>query len=151
MKRFMALSGGLLAIIFVSVHYMAVAEPGEKTLAENANQLSDLVKHSLFDRGSYWRCTPQQKWICSSSGCKTVPPTVNVDLDFVNNVYKRCDAKGCDSHLLTATMSGLYTVITLVGKGGTFLKTLNDGSRFVEVASSGTGVFTAFGACLPSK
>jgi hypothetical protein len=76
-------------------------------------------------------------------------PTLWVNLDFDSLSYERCEQAGCDGYAMEVQRSGAYTVVTLLGRGATFLKVLNDGSESVEVASLGTGVIVYHGRCVP--
>ena len=71
-------------------------------------------------------------------------------LDLAENTYGRCDSKGCDSYPMTFSAGGIFTTISLPGSGSTFLKVVNDGSQYLEVASLQLAVHQNFGACKPS-
>ena len=45
----------------------------------------------------------------------------------------------------------MYTNVSLDGRGGTFLKVINDGSKYVEVVTLGTAVHQNFGRCTGLK
>jgi hypothetical protein len=60
--------------------------------------------------------------------------------------YARCDEKGCDSHVMVAQKSGIYTILELPASGA-FMKVENDGGEYVEVASLGNSLITNFGSC----
>ena len=116
------------------------------------NALIDLLKltgKSLGDHSPKWRCVPSSKFVCSQVACKSVQPTVAVLLDFPMQTYQRCDDKGCDTHQLAKTSSGIYTVAA--PSAGAFLKALNDGRSYVEVASLGFDIHLSYGACSPAK
>jgi hypothetical protein len=70
-----------------------------------------------------------------------------VQLDLAAGQYERCDAKGCDSYRVTPQHGGIYTHLNPTPS--TFLKVLNDGSDFVDVASLGTSVLISYGRCTP--
>ena len=137
----------LIALGGLCAPAVAVQESGD--LREALQELEGLVAKGLPDRAPQWRCDASTKFQCSVNGCSEIRPTVWVNLDFPARRLERCDAKGCDRYEMVHSISGLYTTITLVGHPGTFLKAVNDGSQFVEVASILTRVFTSFGRCLP--
>ncbi len=101
------------------------------------------------DRASRWRCDAAVKFQCSAEGCKEARARVWVNIDFPDRRYERCDSKGCDQYEMAYSVAGIYTTVSPVI--GTFLKVLNDGSEFVEVASLGTAVVTSFGRCMPHR
>jgi hypothetical protein len=76
---------------------------------------------------------------------------VSVRLDLAEKTYARCDSKGCDSYSITFSASGIFTTVSVRGSGSTFLKVLNDGSQYVEVASLHLAVHQNFGACKPGQ
>jgi hypothetical protein len=105
----------------------------------------ELAASPLHERAPRWRCPIVQQYHCTAGGCRAVPPSVTIVLDFPARRYKRCDAKGCGQHPLSVATGGIYTTVT--PGPGAFLKVVNDGSDFVEVASSGTETVTGFGKC----
>jgi hypothetical protein len=111
--------------------------------------LTDLLKRPLSERAIIWRCDPTIMRTCSLNGCSENRATVSVQLDFSAGSYERCDAKGCDSHLMTFSSSGIFTAAILPSTSGTFLKVVNDGSEYVEVASTGLSIIHNFGVCEP--
>jgi len=111
-------------------------------------RLGQLHAKGLEQHSIQWRCDTKTQYSCNKTGCSNTTPTVWVELDLASRIYRRCDEKGCDDHAMTYSRSGIYTVVT-VG-GGTFLKVLNDGSEFVDIASLGTLVLNSFGVCTPS-
>ena len=125
----------------------ASAQEGGK-LGADRERLTDLFGRGLADRASKWRCTITSQYVCSKKGCDQNPPTVWINLDFSANLYERCDAKGCDAYPMRSFVGGIYTTISLA-RPGTFLKAVNDGSEFVEVASMGNVTFNTFGRCTP--
>ena len=109
---------------------------------------AELIRRPLATRASLWRCDPAVKYNCSADGCKSVPALVWVQLDLAAPArYDRCDAKGCDSYAVTPQPGGIYTLLNPTPS--TFLKVLNDGTDFVEVASLGTSVLISYGRCIP--
>lgn len=113
--------------------------------ASDFDRTLDLQRRSLDQRAARWRCEPASLVHCSGRGCEPAQPSVWVLLDFGAKTYERCDQRGCDRYPIVITVSGIYTVVTL--QGGAFLKALNDGSEFVDVASSGTALLANFGRC----
>lgn len=116
------------------------------------NALIDLLKlagKNLADHSSKWTCVPTSKFLCSEATCRSTQPTVTVFLDFPMQKYQRCDEKGCTTYQLSKTSSGIYTVAT--PSEGAFLKALNDGRSFVEVATLGFDIHLSYGACSPAK
>lgn len=76
---------------------------------------------------------------------KAIEQTAWMVLDFKEQSYQRCDVRGCDRRALEVSRSGIFTVAT--AGDGTFLKALNDGGDFVDVATLGTSLFANFGRC----
>jgi hypothetical protein len=105
----------------------------------------ELAASPLHERAPRWQCPIVTQYHCTAGGCRAVPPSVTIVLDFPARRYERCDAKGCGQHSLSVATGGIYT--TASPGPGAFLKVVNDGSDFVEVASSGTETFTGFGKC----
>ena len=105
----------------------------------------ELTARALYERAPRWRCAIVQQYHCTEHGCREVPPTVTIVLDFARRRYERCDANGCGRHSLSVRTGGIYT--TLSPGPGTFLKVVNDGSRFVEVTSAAMETFTGYGRC----
>ncbi len=102
----------------------------------------------MFERAALWRCTSSRAQICNSDGCQQTTPSVWIQLDFASTTYARCDSKGCDTRGATVSAAGVFTAVTL--PGGTFLKALNDGADFIDVASSSTSAFINTGTCKPT-
>lgn len=121
------------------------------TLALAALQTGASITPStpMYDRADQWRCSPTTARMCSSEGCRDSAPSIWVDLDFTKRTYARCDKQGCDTRAATVSSGGVVTSVTLAG--GTFLKSLNDGSEFIDVASSSTTAFINTGHCRPLK
>lgn len=128
------------------------ATDGSAEESSDLNALIDLLKltgKSLGDHSPKWRCVPSSKFVCSQAACKPVQPTVVVLLDFPMQTYQRCDEKGCDTHHLEKSFSGIFTVAA--PSAGAFLKALNDGRSYVEVATLGFDVHLSYGACSTAK
>jgi hypothetical protein len=79
-------------------------------------------------------------------GCKTVPVSVLVRLDVKNQLYSRCDLKGCDDYPARFTPSGIFIVIDVPRKGMVAKMAMN-GSQFVEVVTTGINAIVSFGSC----
>ena len=124
--------------------------PVQSFADEDIEALVDLFTKSMPDRAAEWVCRPQRTFNCSIEGCKESDPSIVLVLNFSNKKYSRCDFKGCSDFLMEYTKSGVYTIIELTGRG-TFMKASNDGSSFVDVASSGVGVIQNFGECSEEK
>ncbi len=122
------------------------------TLAQQSNELSteldrltDLAARGMPNRAERWDCDIQVQFVCSAKGCEKVAPSIQLRIDFPSETYQRCDGQGCDAHSMFASVAGIYTTISQVGS---FLKALNDGSEFVEVATLGTSTWNGFGMCM---
>jgi len=114
----------------------------------------------LSVRSMTWRCVVTSKHICSKTGCergkfdpsvyknKVQGPLEWVDLSLDGRTYNRCDPDGCDMYATSVSSGGLYTTVQLVGRGAS-IKIVNDGSSFVDTATSGTAAFVRFGKCEP--
>lgn len=116
------------------------------------NALIDLLKLAgkrLDEHSPKWTCVPTSKFLCNEASCKSIQPSVTVFLDFPMQNYQRCDEKECATFRLSKTSSGIYTVASL--SGGAFLKALNDGRSFVEVATLGFDIHLSYGVCFPAK
>ncbi len=115
--------------------------------AQTLEELKQLATKHLASRASKWRCDAAAKFHCSTEGCRTVPPTVWINIDFSTLRYERCDSKGCNGYQMRHSPAGIYTVLSPIT--GAFLKVRNDGKDFLEVASLETTAFVAFGQCTP--
>jgi hypothetical protein len=136
--------------IFLLVALLPAASAcGEDSLSDDLKALTDLATRSLADRALQWECVPSIRYVCTPEGCEQNPGMVSVRLNLGDNTYARCDSKDCDSYPMTVSSSGMFTIISLPGRGGTFLKVLNDGSQYVEAASLHLAVHQNFGACKP--
>jgi len=111
-------------------------------------EVSSDVTKPMFERASQWRCVPFRAQVCNSDGCRQTAPSIRIQLDFKARTYGRCDSKGCDTRAATVSAAGVFTSVTL--SGGTFLKALNDGAEFIDVASSSTSAFINTGVCKPA-
>jgi hypothetical protein len=109
----------------------------------------DLALRSLSERASRWRCDPVRTVVCSSDGCEDIKPTVWVVLDFKQQSYERCDGRGCNARAMLASHGGIFTAAT--AGPSAFVKALNDGSDFVDVATLGTTLYANFGRCRPDE
>lgn len=111
--------------------------------------LKDLFVRDLRSRGDHWKCSMNKQINCTQDTCSTNnnPPTW-IELDFNNMTYKRCDKKSCDSYQLDYSKSGIYSTAAPVQSRQTFMKILNDGTSFHEVASFGEAVLIGFGKCI---
>ena len=138
-------SAALVALIF------AGPVASQDSLSEDLKRLRGLMTLPLAQRAPQWECIPSVRYVCTPEGCERTPALVSVRLDLVENTYARCDSKGCDTYPMTFSVGGIFTTVSLPGRGSTFLKVLNDGSQYVEVASLHTAVHQNFGACKPSR
>jgi hypothetical protein len=69
-----------------------------------------------------------------------------VKLDFREKTYSRCDKKGCDDYAMAFGSSGIFTTATPQLQGS-FIKVVNDGSEYMEVATLMLEAYVNFGAC----
>ena len=134
---------GTLALLFSFFTVTNAAAADEPMLAE----LVEMVAKPMAERASKWKCVPMRAFACGVDGCKAGTPSVHVVLDLEKRTYSRCDTKGCDKYPMTYSSGGAFTTFSLPYRSGTFLKTLNDGSSYVEVASSMLSVLQNFGRC----
>ncbi|MGD9729774.1 MAG: hypothetical protein AB7G68_06625 [Nitrospiraceae bacterium] len=129
---------------------LAVGPFPDRKPEDGPDFLIDLLKQSLADRSTKWRCLPTSKFVCSPERCQPNYPNVTVLLDFLTKTYQRCDEKGsCDTHHLSHSNSGIYTFAS--PGAGAFIKIVNDGRSFMEVASLGTDTFISYGECTESS
>ena len=140
MKRLGLTATGLLCLA-ISAHSQETED-----LKADLDALLELFQRSMSDRATRWQCRLETQYVCSAEGCKQVEPSVWLNVDFRSQVYERCDAKGCDTRSMTASESGIYTIVS---EAGFLLKALNDGSEFMDVATSGTAAWNGFGSCVP--
>ena len=142
MRRFIL---ALSMCLFTSVAFAAQKNADLRSTLESVEKLFGI---GLADRSPEWRCEIATQYVCSAKGCDQNPPSVWINLDFTARRYERCDSRGCDAYPMQSYTSGIYTSISLA-QPGTFLKVVNDGSEFVEVASMGNVTFNSFGRCTP--
>ncbi len=124
---------------------------------------------AVFGQAHEFKCGYAKKVECSASGCQTtqigsaylllpdvdslIAATIRADTNADLPTIRRCDAKGCSSVIVRASLSGAFVNITQYD-GSYFLKIstidLGDGMKsgdFVEVASQFLGTITYFGSC----
>jgi hypothetical protein len=107
----------------------------------------DHLIQPLAERAARWRCDITTRFVCTKSGCKQPAPVGTwVELDFDARTYGRCDSGGCNRYPLQQERSGIYTIAS--GGLQSYLKTLNDGSEFMESSASGTSAFINYGRCV---
>lgn len=138
----------LLVFIFLPVVGLYAPIVGASQHSRTGDDIRELIV-PLAGRAPTWRCEPTAKFQCSIKGCEPITPTVWVNLDFPARRYERCDSKGCDAYQMEYFSAGIFTMISPLRTSGTFLKAVNDGREFVEVASLTTSVYTSFGQCTP--
>ena len=136
----------LLAVVLASASSAGGQDaPTDAEIREMLDESVDLAMRSLAQRGEKWECIPTHRFVCTAEGCERDSGRVSVRLDFAANTYARCDQKGCDTYPMLYSGSGIFT--TARAHGGTFLKALNDGSRYVEVVSLYLAIHQSFGKC----
>lgn len=123
----------------------------EDSLSEELDHLTELTTRSLADRASHWQCTPTVMYVCTSQGCESHTPAASVLLDFDKQSYSRCEKDNCETYNMTFSASGIYTTVMIPASSGTFIKIVNDGSEYIEVASFHLAAFQNFGFCLPLR
>lgn len=116
-------------------------------LKDDFKKIENLMAAALDKRAPKWRCQIERQYVCDVQGCIQQKPSIWLTLDFPKLEYKRCDTKGCDTYPLSVANSGIFTHVGY-GWGGTIFKAVNDGSAFVEVATSGTSTYNGFGSCM---
>ncbi len=146
----MAIICGIVLVALGAFCLPTVAGERKDDLRKELDRLEELASNRLPDRASKWRCEAAVKFSCSMKGCGEVGVTVWVNLDFRAQQYQRCDSKGCDTYQMIHSGSGIYTIIE-PNNSGTFMKVVNDGSEFMEVATLGTSSFTSLGRCTPQR
>ena len=112
---------------------------------EELDRLTKLAVTPLNKVGPTWVCRPKQLYACGVDGCQAGDAKTEVRLDFLHGTYSRCDQKGCDQYPMTYEASGVFT--TAQPNSGAFLKVLNDGSEYMEVATLGLSTLVYFGSC----
>lgn len=132
---------------------VSTAQASEETDEEFGRELERLGRlHAtpLFARAESWICLTQQRVVCGPEGCEHSQLTDRpfFELDGGGSIYSRCDAKGCTRRQSVSSKSGIYTIVDIPGSG-TFMKLVNDGTEFVDVATSGTAAFVSHGVCQP--
>lgn len=94
-----------------------------------------------------FECVISEKYVCDSGrGCGQVHSDILVKLDPARQTYSRCDSKGCDTFDVRFSASGAFVVVDSPGRG-MLAKFSNDGSGFVEVATSESQAQISFGSC----
>lgn len=120
----------------------------DKLLSEGLKQLASLAGKPLYERAPRWVCKPSERQTCDKDGCAPAPATVSIKLNFQETTYSRCDEKGCDDYPMDFASSGIFTTAT-PQRHGSFIKVVNDGSEYMEVATLMLQVYVYFGACKP--
>jgi len=115
---------------------------------ESMKKLIDLSSKDMAQRAEEWLCQPTTMKTCSQKDCKDAQPSIWTKINFKEKKYSRCDSKGCDSYEMVYSKSGIYTTIEIPGSGA-FLKSLNNGEDYIEVATIGVAAIQYFGACKP--
>jgi len=93
-----------------------------------------------------WKCIVDKKYYCAEASCEKVASNTFVVLDLKNNLYKRCDKKGCDKYSMQLVRSGIFSNIVIDGYP-LMARLLNDGSEFTETSGLGTAWLNSFGKC----
>lgn len=137
----------ILCLLLAAIRGTAINAQQSNELQMEFERSLRLVGRGLADRGQGWRCEPGARFVCSREGCQALEYRVWVNLDFPGRRYERCDSKGCDGYEMTYSVGGIFTTVTLTGHPGTFLKSVNDGSEYLEVATLGTAAYASFGRC----
>lgn len=146
MRRYLVSAG-----VFFTSLILAGSEAAQDSLSDDLQFFSDLTTRPLAQRALRWECSPSVRYVCTAEGCERKPSLVSVRLDLAEKTYARCDNKGCDSYPMTFSTGGIFTTVSLPASGSAFLKIVNDGSQYIEVASVGLAVHQNFGACKPSR
>jgi hypothetical protein len=80
---------------------------------------------------------------------------IAVNLDFELNVISRCQADQCTEFRITPHESGDFTVLTLDGSTGTYLKVypMADGASlsYTQVMTLGLATTVQFGSCYRAR
>lgn len=92
------------------------------------------------------KCTPVSRMDCEVGKCEQANPTVYLILDRENEVYSRCDSKGCDTYPAQFGSSGLLTNIQSARPIGAMVKVLGD-SEYLEIATIGLASLISNGVC----
>lgn len=112
----------------------------------------DLPTHSLI-------CTPEVKFNCTVKGCEKMKAGVFLLYDEDLELLYRCDKNPCDSYMVEAVPSGLYTLlraklfedISVKLTDKEMLKTLNPDLEpvieYVERIGLGTETMLSYGIC----
>lgn len=92
-------------------------------------------------------CFISEKVHCAQGqGCKPVESKIAVRINTEQQLYSRCDAKGCDEYQAEFGVSGVFINIA-VPKNGMLAKLSTDGRSFIEVVTLGTDVLISYGSC----
>lgn len=91
-------------------------------------------------------CTISEKHYCTlGTGCSPAVTAVWNTFDVAEATYSRCDRLGCDTYEATFSLSGVFTIIEVPGRG--LLAKVSASGDFTEIATLGNDVYVSFGTC----
>lgn len=112
--------------------------------------LQDLLQRPLSARAARWRCNVEKRNQYADGQCEAGSTQAGwMLLDLSERTYARCDARGCDRYSASVSTGGVFTSVQLDGRS-MFLKVVNDGSQFVDVATLGVSAIVSVGRCAPT-
>ncbi len=90
-------------------------------------------------------CVTQTMSACEGGQCRQIQYPNKSWVDLEPDKMKRCDNKGCDTHVIDTARSGEYLNISIGNKG--YLLKIDGNGRFVEVATLGLTTIVKNGKC----
>ncbi len=136
---------GIVTICLAVIHPPGVAASDDE-FPEELDRLSNLLRTPLSEAGAKWVCKAKQLQVCNVEGCRSQETETEARLDFLQKTYSRCDDNGCESYPMTYEQSGIFTVAQPDSRSA-FLKVINDGSEYMEVATVWLDTYVFFGSC----
>jgi len=92
------------------------------------------------------QCTPKTRLDCDGTNCTQSQPVVYLILDRTNEIYSRCDTKGCDIYDANFGSGGIYTNIQARDPNGAMIKVLGN-RQYIEMATIGLSTVFQSGSC----
>lgn len=82
------------------------------------------------------------QWVCVPDDSRQL----QVQIDFVERIYRRCDQRTCSTFDLAFAEDGEGTVAFIFGPNGQ-MQVADDGAHYVETVEVGGRIITSCGAC----
>ncbi len=97
------------------------------------------------DKPDLLRCNFHRTDACTQSGCRRNSPEFWAEWETGSNVYRRCDKKTCETHIVTISQAANATFLTSAYQ--VIVARIYPNNYIIEVNTSGWNVFVHRGKC----